>query len=75
MARWIFEALPEEMDEEELLDELIDILAASDIDLDALDRLMAVLDKKFPLPFDIPSAEELLAEFHEKIRTPKVSKS
>ena len=66
MAQWIFKTPPEEMTEEELLDELTDILFSNNPDLNALNHVMAVLDEKAPLPFDIPSAEELLTHFYEK---------
>ncbi len=66
MAQWIFKTLPEKMTEEELLDELTDILFSSNIDLNALDHVMAVLGESFPLPFDLPSAEELLTDFYKK---------
>ena len=59
---------PEEMEEERLRDELADILFDSDdeIDLEALDRVLDVLDEKDPLPEDWPSTEESLTAFHRK---------
>ena len=71
MAQWIFKIPPEEMEEEQLRDALADILfsgeAEDDIDLDALDRVLDVLDEKYPIP-DLPSTEESLAAFKEKHR-------
>ena len=68
MAKWTFMQPPEEMEEERLRDELADILFASDdeIDLEALDRVLDVLDEKDPLPEDWPSTEESLTAFHRK---------
>ena len=68
MTRWNFKQPPEEMEEEQLRDVLADILFASDdeIDLEALDRVLAVLDEKDPLPESWPSPEESLAAFHKK---------
>ena len=68
MAKWTFKQPPEEMEEERLRDELADILFDSDdeIDLEALDRVLGVLDEKDPLPEDWPSNEESLAAFHRK---------
>ena len=68
MAKWTFKQPPEEMEEERLRDELADILFASDdeIDLEALDRVLDVLDEKDPLPEDWSSTEESLAAFHRK---------
>ena len=68
MTRWNFKKPPEEMEEEQLRDELADILFASDdeFDLGALDRVLAVLDEKDPIPEDWPSPEESLAAFHKK---------
>ena len=67
MVKWSFKQPPEEM-EERLRDELADILYASDdeFDLEALDRVLGVLDEKDPLPEDWPSTEESLAAFHKK---------
>ena len=68
MAKWTFMQPPEEMEEERLRDELADILFDSDdeIDLEALDRVLDVLDEKDPLPEDWPSTEESLTAFHRK---------
>jgi len=68
VAKWTFKQPPEEMEEERLRDELADILFDSDdeIDLEALDRVLGVLDEKAPLPEDWPSNEESLAAFHRK---------
>ena len=68
MAKWTFKQPPEEMEEERLRDELADILFDSDdeIDLEALDRVLDVLDEKDPLPEDWPSTEESLTAFHRK---------
>ena len=68
MVKWSFKQPPEEMEEEQLRDELADVLFASDdeFDLDALDRVLAVLDEKDPLPEGCPSPEESLAAFHKK---------
>ena len=68
MAKWTFKQPPEEMEEERLRDELADILFASEdeIDLEALDRVLDVLDEKDPLPEDWPSTEESLTAFHRK---------
>ena len=68
MTKWNFKKPPEEMEEEQLRDELADILFASDdeFDLEALDRVLAVLDEKDPLPEGWPSPEENLAAFHKK---------
>ena len=70
MAQWTFKTSPSEMREEELLDELTDILSFDspepDIDFDALDHVMAILDEKYPLSFALPSAEELLVDFYKK---------
>ncbi len=69
MAQWLFQMPPEEMGEEQLRDELADILftteSEDDIDLDALDRMLSVLDEKCPIP-DLPSVEESLAAFRRK---------
>ena len=68
LAKWTFKQPPEEMEEERLRDELADILFDNDdeIDLEALDRVLDVLDEKDPLPEDWPSNEESLAAFHKK---------
>ena len=68
MTRWNFKKPPEEMEEEQLRDELADILFASDdeFDLEALDRVLAVLDEKDSLPEGWPSPEESLAALHKK---------
>ena len=68
MVKWSFKQPPEEMEEERLRDELADILFDSDdeIDLEALDRVLVVLDEKDPLPEDWPSTEESLTAFHRK---------
>ena len=68
VAKWTFMQPPEEMEEERLRDELADILFDSDdeIDLEALDRVLDVLDEKDPLPEDWPSTEESLTAFHRK---------
>ena len=68
MAKWNFKQPPEEMEEEQLRDELADILYAIDdeFDLEALDRVLGVLDVKDPLPEGWPSPEESLAAFHRK---------
>ena len=68
MVKWSFKQPPEEMEEERLRDELADILFASDdeIDLEALDRVLGVLDEKDPIPEGWPSSEESLAAFHRK---------
>ena len=68
MAKWNFKQPPEEMEEEQLRDELADILYAIDdeFDLEALDRVLGVLDVKDPLPEGWPSPEESLAVFHKK---------
>ena len=68
MAKWNFKQPPEEMEEEQLRDELADVLFASDdeFDLEALDRVLAVLDEKDPIPEGWPSPEESLAAFHRK---------
>ena len=72
LAKWTFKQPPEEMEEERLRDELADILFDSDdeIDLEALDRVLDVLDEKDPLPEDWPSTEESLAAFHRKYDYP-----
>lgn len=68
MAKWNFKQPPEEMEEEQLRDELADILYAIDdeFDLEALDRVLGVLDEKDPIPEGWPSPEESLAVFHKK---------
>ena len=68
MTKWNFKKPPEEMEEEQLRDELADVLFASDdeLDLEALDRVLAVLDEKDPIPEGWPSPEESLAAFHRK---------
>ena len=68
LAKWTFKQPPEEMEEERLRDELADILFDSDdeIDLEALDRVLDVLDEKDPLPEDWPRTEESLAAVHKK---------
>ena len=70
MAIWTFKRPLEEMSEDQLRDELVDILFACDssteIDLNALDRILDRLEEKYPLPQGIPTAEESLAAFHKK---------
>ena len=68
MTTWIFKRSPEELDEEQLRDELADILFAceDEIDMEALDRVLDLLDEKCPLPDDLPTVEESLAAFHRK---------
>ena len=70
VATWTFYCPPEEMSEDQLRDELVDILfsCASDteIDLNALDWVLDRLEKKYPLPQGIPTAEGSLSIFHKK---------
>lgn len=65
---WKFQILPEEMDEEQLLNELTGImdLAADDMDLDAMNRVLDELDKISPIPGRLPSPEEMFSTFREK---------
>ena len=49
-----------------LLDELANILAEDEINIDALDHVLDELEKISPLPDGIPSDEESLAAFREK---------
>ena len=70
VSTWIFNYPLEEMSEDQLRDALVDILFASasdtDLDLNAIDQVLDLLEEKYPLPQRIPTAEESLAAFHKK---------
>lgn len=68
MATWCFGKSLSEMEFEELVDEMMRIVALAedfDVDVDAIARILDTIDEKFPLDIIQRSAEESWAEFYE----------
>lgn len=62
---WNFKIPPEEMDEKGLANELISITLEEPVDLDALNTVLDVLKRKYPLQ-EHTSAEESFAAFKKQ---------